>query len=278
MKHVNPTAAWNQKDVEFGDRFDPKAQGMDAKSRRRSLGLGVRRSLACASDALGLAALMILLLPLVGCGPGYQQLRREGQQAMGAGAHGPARVFFRQADQIRPRRPDNLHDLGACSVMLARRNFEQGNRAAAMRELDAATGYYSVALDVYPGHQASLEGKHVALKLKGQFEKALAHAEWAAEFVGPAARQYLFLAHELEERGDQDGAFLRYRQAVAVEPRNAEAHVAFAKFLIKSDNETAAVRHLQSAYRLNPLDEWVANELTQRGAIPPLAVRASEKP
>lgn len=278
MKHVNRTAAWSQRDVEPRDRFDPEGVGMESRTRRRPLGVGFRRTFAGGSDALGLAALVVLLLPLVGCGPGYQQLRREGQQAMGAGAHGPARVFFRQADQIRPRRPDNLHDLGACSVMLARRNFEQGNRAAAMRELDAATAYYSAALDVYPGHQASLEGKHVALKLKGQFEQALAHAEWAAEFVGPAARQYLFLAGELEERGDQDGAFLRYRQAIAVEPRNAEAHVAFAKFLIKSGNETAAVRHLQSAYRLNPLDEWVADELIQRGAVPPLAVRASEKP
>lgn len=278
MNYGKRTAVWSQGDVEPRDRFDPKAHGMDSKTRRRPLGFAFHRSLARVLDGPGLAVVVVLLLPLVGCGPGYQQLRREGQRAMGAGAHGPARVFFRQADQIRPRRPDNLHDLGACSVMLARRKFEQGNRAAAMRELDAATGYYSAALDVYPGHQASLEGKHVALKLKGQFEQALAHAEWAAEFVGPAARQYLFLARELEERGDQDGAFLRYRQAVAVEPRNAEAHVEFAKFLIKSGNETAAVRHLQSAYRLNPLNEWVANELTQRGAVPPLAVRASEKP
>ena len=30
-----------------------------------------------------------------------------------------------------------------------------------------------------------MEGKAVALKLKGQLEQAVTHAEWAAKFVGP---------------------------------------------------------------------------------------------
>lgn len=211
------------------------------------------------------------LLLTTGCAATYSELRAQGQQSMLQGAYGPARSFFIQADQARPRRVQNLHDLGACSVMLARAKFEQMNQAAALRELDRALAYYDEAIDVYPGHQAALEGKSVALKLKGQLEEALTHAQWTAKFVGPSAKQYIFLARELEERGDSDGAFLRLRQAIAVQPGSPEAHRAFAKFLLKSGNEDAAVFHLQQAYRLDPTDQWVMDELMQRHALPPLA-------
>jgi tetratricopeptide (TPR) repeat protein len=193
-------------------------------------------------------------------------------------AYGPARYFFEEAERVRPRRVENLHDLGACSVMIARERFEQMNHAAAMRELDKAIGYYTQAIEVYPGHQASIEGKNVALELKGQFDEALKHAEWAAKFVGPSAKQYVFLAEELEERGDVDGAMLRYRQAVAVEPDNPKAHVAFARFLLRSKNEPAAVHHLQLAYRLDPSDDWVVDQLAARGAVPPLAPETARTP
>lgn len=217
-------------------------------------------------------------LTLAGCGPHYRELRRQGQTAMLSGSYAPARYFFQEADALRPRRVDNLHDLGACSVMIARRRFEEMNRAAAMRELDAALGFYSQALDVYPGHQASIEGKTQALELKGRFDEALEHAEWAVEFVGPSAKQYMFLAKELEERGDVDGALVRYRQAVAVEPQSADAHVALARFLLRNDNESAAIGHLQAAYRLDPSDPWVLDQLAARRAIPSLADERARTP
>ncbi|MFQ5589770.1 MAG: tetratricopeptide repeat protein [Phycisphaerae bacterium] len=205
-----------------------------------------------------------------GCAHNYRELRRDGQLAMLGGAYGSACVLFKEAENLKPRDVENLHDLGTCSIMLARERFRQMNEAAAMREVDAAIAYFSEAIDARPDHQASLEGKNIALELKGQFDEALRHAEWAAEFVGPAARQYVFLAKELEERGDNDGAFLRYRQAVAMEPGNAEAHRAFAAFLLRNNNETAAVVHLKTAYKLDPTDKWVLEELAARSAVPPL--------
>lgn len=188
-----------------------------------------------------------------------------------AGMYYPARDFFQECDFVRPRRVDNMHDLGTCSILLAREKFDRQEHAAALREVDQAIDYYSQALEVHPGHQPSLKGKNVALELKGQFDAALKHAEWAAEFVGPAARQYIFLAREREERGDEDGALLAYKQAVAVESDSVEAHVAFAIFLLKHDHEAEAVHHLQNAYRLNPTDEWVMDELASRGMLPTLS-------
>lgn len=220
-------------------------------------------------------ALAALINLSSGCGPNYQQLRREGQSAMLQGMYGPARYYFEEAERARPRRLQNLHDLAICSVMMAKHRFAEMNHAAAMRELDNAIGYYNQALDVFPGHQASHEGKTIALKLKGQFDEALKAAHWAAEFVGPSAQQYVFLARELEERRDLEGALLRYRQAVAVEPRNAGAHREFAKFLIRHRKEDAAVHHLQISYRLDPRDQWVVDELAARGALPTLVPGAA---
>ncbi|MCH7871957.1 MAG: hypothetical protein IID33_09690, partial [Planctomycetes bacterium] len=174
-----------------------------------------------------------LAVLLGGCGGTmrYGELRVEGRRAMLARMHGPARYLFEECNRIKPRQVENLHDMGTCSLMMARDRFERENRAAAVRETDAAIAYFSEALDVHPGHQPSIEGKNIALELKGEFDEALEHAEWAAEFVGPHARQYIFLAREHEERGDVDGALLAYRQAAAMEPKNADAHVALAKFL-----------------------------------------------
>lgn len=218
-----------------------------------------------------LTILCLTLVPLIGCGPNYYKLRLEGQQAMLNEAYGAARIFFQQADARNPRQINNLHDLGACSVLMARNKFKQMERAAALRELDRAIDYYSAALDIHPGHQAAIEGKMIALKLKGQFDKAIEHAEWAAKFVGPSSKQYLFLASELEESGDIDSALLRYRQGVAVDSQNPDVHITFAKFLIRHDNEDAAIHHMQVAYRLNPRNEWVMDQLATRGVLPPLA-------
>ncbi len=229
-------------------------------------------------SGLGILTIATVILPSGGCGPDYRFLRMQGQAAQLDGAYGAARVLFLEAEQVNPRRVENLHDLGACSVLMAREKFEQMNHAAAMRELDAAVAYYSRAIDVHPGHQASLEGKRIALRLKGRFDEALEHAEWVARFVGPSAQQYMLLARELEERGDEDAALLRYRQAVAVEPNNAEAHATFAKFLLDYDNEPAAVYHLQQAYRCDPSNAWVLDELTDRGALPPLVNEALLSP
>jgi tetratricopeptide (TPR) repeat protein len=204
---------------------------------------------------------------LAGCnnGPSYDQLRREGQVAMINGQYGPSRYLLQQAEGKSQRlRVENLHDLGVAHVMVAKEKFSQMNPAAAFRELDAAIDYYSRGIEAHPGHQACLEGKNIALELKGQFEEALKHAEWAAEFVGPSARQQIFLASELEERGDFDAALLRYQQAVSMEPRNPAAHVAFAEFLKRHNMDDAAAHHLQQAEQLNPRTRRIAQRSTSR--------------
>ncbi|MFQ5461636.1 MAG: hypothetical protein ACE5E5_03315 [Phycisphaerae bacterium] len=204
-----------------------------------------------------------------GCGPSYARLRSEGLSMMVEQRYGPARYLLLDADKVKRNQVENLHDLGFCSVMQAKKYFENQNRVAALRELDRAIEYYDRAIEAHPGYQPALVGKNIALELKGEPEIALEHAEWAVRVVGPSARQYLFLAAELDQRGDDDAAFLRFRQAIAMEPKSQPAHVAFARFLLSHGNESAAVGHLKYAYRLDPSNEWVKDQLASRGQLPP---------
>lgn len=216
----------------------------------------------------GVAAALLVLGS--GCGPTYRDLRIQGQMAMAEQNYAPARYLLAQADEMNPRQLDNLYDLAACSVMIARERAAELNSPATRRELDTAIAYYRRALEVRPAFSPALEGLNAALELRGDKDKALAEAEWALRFIGPMARQYLFVARELEERGEMDAALLRYRQAVTIEPRNAEAHRSIARFLLNTGNETAAIFHLQAAYRLDPRDEWVFEQLASRGRVPAL--------
>jgi tetratricopeptide (TPR) repeat protein len=209
-------------------------------------------------------------LAIGGCQkPHYFELRRDGLREMSKGDFVPAANLLAQAEHARPREVENLHDLGVCHTMIARQKFAQLNQPAALRELNRAIDYYRRTLDVQPGHMGATAGLNTALELKGEFEQALAEAEWAAKNVGPSAEQQIFLAKELEERGDIDGALVSYRQGVAMEPRNPAAHVAIAKFLLRHNNESAAIHHLRVAYELDPRNEWVVEQLAMRGEIAP---------
>jgi tetratricopeptide (TPR) repeat protein len=219
----------------------------------------------CRSRLIAAGALAVAV---GGCGPSYYDLRKDGQESIIRGEYSAAAILFNQADAKSPRHVANLHDLGICHTMVARHKFEQRNAPAAFRELDKAIAYYQRALDVRPGNLPCTEGLNTALELKGQFEEALKKAEWAVKFVGPKAKQQLYLARELEERGDSDAALLRFRQAVAMEPANAEAHKAIAEFLLRHHQEVPAMHHLRAAYQLDPDNAWVRQQLASRGGLP----------
>ena len=220
-----------------------------------------------------------MLLPAVaalcvaGCTaePDCHRIRLEGQRAMLQGDYRAARGLLRRAHELVPEDPANLHDLGDCCLYFARDQFARRNAAAALREVDQAIAYYERAVHVAPGFQAALLGKNIALELKGRYEEAVRLAEWAVEFVGPSARQQLFLAAEMEERGDLDAALLRLRQAVAMEPNNPDAHEALGSLYHRIGRRELAVRHLTRACRLDPGRPGATAMLDDLGVPPPPA-------
>ncbi len=210
-----------------------------------------------------------VILPLIGCGPDFRRLRSEGQTALLKQNYPVALDRFRRAHRIWPADAENLFDLGTVHVQYARRRAADGNEPAALRELDRAISYFSRAIETHPGMRAALAAKNEALELEGRYDEALVQAEWASEFVGPRAREQVYLARELEERGDYDRALLRYRQAVAMERDSAAAHAALGEFLHRRGNREMAIKHLKTAYKLNPVEPGVARLLTSLGEALP---------
>lgn len=214
--------------------------------------------------------LTTLIAAQAGCSstPDFQQIRLEGQRAMLDGNYRVARGLFRRGLEMVPEDHVNLHDLGDCCLYFSREQFARRNVPAALREVDQAIAFYHRAISADPGFQAALMGKNTALELKGQYEKAVQVAEWAVEFVGPSARQQLFLAQEMEERGDLDAAHLRFRQAVAMEPNNPEAHEALGRFYYRTGQTNLAIGHLNRASLLDPNRPRLVDLLTELGAQP----------
>ncbi len=209
-----------------------------------------------------------------GCGMQFRNLRFEGQRALINGNYAAARGFFEDANDLRPAHAVTLHDLAVCCEYFAGQRLEEGNRVAAERELDRAIAYYDRAINVHPGMQAALTGKNRALELRGHVDEALAHARWASRFVGPSAKQQVFLAAELEERGDLDGALLGYRLAVAMEPNNPDALVEMGRFLVRRGRTQEALIHLKKAYSIDPAQVSAAEVLlTLEGSQGPGAKR-----
>jgi len=225
--------------------------------------------------AMVLPLLGAFILP--GCGPSFHELRVEGYREMFQGDWGTAQYLLEQARRKQPAHAENLHDLGVCSTVLAKRQIEQRNAPAAERELDRAVDYYSRAISVKPSYQPAIIGKNRALELKGQFEEALRTAHWAARFVGPSADQFIFLGAEYQERGDYDQAYLRYRQAVMMEPSNPKTHKAMGLLFLRIGNDAKAVDALQRSLQLDPTQQDVASALRELGeAVPAVDLGPAE--
>jgi tetratricopeptide (TPR) repeat protein len=216
------------------------------------------------------AAMVVLVGVLSGCSNelSYRDLRVMGQEQMIQHNYGAAQRLFKQAMEKVPEDAWNLYDLGDCSMHLANEQFRLRNAAAALRYVDHAVDFYSRAINAKPGMEPALWGKNMALEAKQRFEAALAVAKWAVQYVTPTARQQIFLARELEERADPDGALLRYRQAVELEPGSAYAHAELGRFYVRIGRKAEARDALLTAYRLDPTEPGVLDALRELGATP----------
>ncbi|HNO77707.1 MAG TPA: tetratricopeptide repeat protein [Phycisphaerae bacterium] len=218
---------------------------------------------------LGLSVSLISLTIVSGCGPTYKELRIEGQNQFAQDRFGTARRLFEEAHLKSPEDPENLHDIAACCVMQAKAQLKEGNPAAAQRDLDRAIDFYDRAINAHPGFKPALMGKNRALELKGQSDEALRTATWAAKYVGPAADQYVFLASEYEQRGDLDTALLHYRQALAMEPNNANVHKGLGMLHLKAGRQDLAIKSLHRSLELNPSQQDVVETLRELGESVP---------
>jgi tetratricopeptide (TPR) repeat protein len=205
----------------------------------------------------------ILILALVGgCEPSAQKFYDEGLQDYRRGDTEAARGMFRAAVYKAPEMQQAAYYLARCARADAERKFDERDIAAAMRELDEAVFYYGQAIESYPGYAAAVEEKASALELMGRYDEALRLSIWAKDNAGRTIRQLVNVAVQLEQRGDVDAALTKYRQAIAIEPDSALAYAEMGRFFVRMGRTDDGVEALETAYRLNPSEPGVANDLS----------------
>jgi tetratricopeptide (TPR) repeat protein len=213
----------------------------------------------CLLAAVGLAL-------VVGCEPSIEQMHREGISEFRAGRPEQAIGMFQGVRERDPSRADTLYYLGRCYTALAQRYYDKGDLAAALGRLQLALFYYDSAIQSFPGYTDALEAKNRALEVCRSWESALDVAQWASRQAGPQAKYYIFLAHEMEQRKDFDGAWLAYKQAAQIEPDNATAHAELGTFYMRMGDDASARQELMQASLLNPSEPGVADALAQLAA------------
>lgn len=217
--------------------------------------------------------ILCMTVTLCGCRPTPFEIERtEGNRLLQEGRYPAARNHFLTAHDMVPESADNLCDLGRCHLEIARGYLQRDDRRSAIREVDEAVDYFRRAVQSYPGYENALTGLNQAQEMRGEFSEALETTKWASQVVGPSARHQLLLANEYEQRGDADNALLAYKQAVAMEPGNPRPHYELGLFYAKLNRRQEAIEHLDQAYRLDPTQTIVADELKRLGAkVPEMA-------
>ncbi len=203
------------------------------------------------------------------CTTSFDLYHAEGVKRLEQGRFAAARGLFEEAHAMVPENADNLCDLAYCHVGTARDYLVREDRRAAVRELNHAITYYDRALRSYPGYDKAITGMNEALELRGLFAEALQTAEWASRIVGPSAKRQLYLAKEYAERGDADKALLTYKQAVAMEPANSTPYWALGMFYMQLNRREEGIANIQQAYRLDPTQTAIAEQLKRLGAEVP---------
>lgn len=216
------------------------------------------------------AAILMYSTLSSGCHPTLFEIERtEGTQLLHEGRYSAAQSHFLAAYDMVPESADNLCDLGSCHLEIARGYLQRDDRRSAIREVNESIHYFRRAVQSYPGYEKALAGLNDAQEMRGEFGEALETTKWASRVVGPSARHQLLLANEYEQRGDADNALLAYKQAVVMEPGNPRPHFELGRFYAKLNRTEEAIDHLDQAYRLDPTQTQVADELKRLGAKVP---------
>jgi len=212
---------------------------------------------------------------VAGCGPSAKELHEAAVIEYQAHQIIKAKGLFEEALAKKPEQYRSSFYLGLCHKAVARGKFAEDDYGAAMRELDQAAFWFGQAIESYPGYIDAIRQKAEVLKMKGEYHKAMQLADWARVNTGNERGQLILLARQLADAGDYDGALVRLRQAVALDPHDSRARAELGRFLLQSGKMREGTEELQQAYRINPNEPGVLPALAELGYSPAAAQTVS---
>jgi tetratricopeptide (TPR) repeat protein len=206
-------------------------------------------------------------------------LNRVGNSLVSLGRESEAAQSYRQALAINPRNPEAHVNL---AVILATSGDAEGAMAhnrmaleanpnhllahlnlgvalAAKGQLGQAIDHYREALRINPNHALAHVNLALALQNSGLPVEAGEHLRRAAEIYGRSGAG-------LASQGRFREAEASLRQALRLEPANAEFHTALGTILVRQGKRDEAREHFQEALRLDPGSEEPKRHLRELDA------------
>jgi Flp pilus assembly protein TadD len=95
----------------------------------------------------------------------------------------------------------------------------------------------------------------------GRLDEAIAAYRLALQVGGPDVQVIFDLAYALDARGDYAAAAERYMQIIEINPKHVDAHINLADTLLNTGEVNLAIRTLQQAIALAPIDASIRQHL-----------------
>ena len=187
-----------------------------------------------------------------------------------------ARRDYEQAASIRPDYVDAHNNLGVTLLTLGR--FEEAersldralrldpkhagahyNRGLALQKLrrpEEALQHCERAIELRPDHAAFLARGHLLMQL-GQAAAAVESYDRAIALRPRNAEAHIGRGDALQQLGQLEEALASYERAVQVEPENGEAHYRRGDALRQAFRLGEALQSYATAYRLRPEQSWL---------------------
>ncbi len=190
---------------------------------------------------------------LTGCTPDVKDIRTTGIELYRNRQYIESMATLRHAIELSRSEPVCNYYMGLNYRAMAERKFDDGDVAAAKRELDVANLYFTQAIKSAPNYLAAIDAQNETLELRGKYDLALAKAEHSSYINrGAAVDLNIFAGNEYRERGDFDNALRKYKLALAADPNSAQAYAAMGKMYLMANNQALAMDSFRRAGELDP--------------------------
>lgn len=212
---------------------------------------------------VGSAIFALMLGALVGCAPSIEELRTMGIEQYRGRQFVESTATMREILERDPNDAEANYYMGLNYRAMAERKFRDGNVAAAARELDTSTMYFTQAIKSWPNYMSAIAAKNEALEARGKYEAALAVAEQATSNNRGIAEHFVYLGDEYRQRGDYDNALRRYKTALGIDPKNARAYAGMGKLYMLVGERSLAMDAFRRACEIDPRAADAASALDQ---------------
>jgi tetratricopeptide (TPR) repeat protein len=225
---------------------------------------------------LGVCLLLAAVALGMGCTANVSELRADGIEQFRNRQYVESMATFREVLERSPNDAQGNYYMGLNYRASAVRKFNEGNIAAARRELDTAVIYFAQAIKSWPNYMAAVAAKNEALELVGKYDEALSLAERVAGNNRGIAEHYVFLGREYRQRGDYDNAMRAFKMALATDPTSSKAWVGIGNLYAQIGDMTLADDAFRRAYEINKSDPGLVDYISRMNLAPDARIASHE--